>query len=233
MFKKSYLLASLALTASLHSATASAYYLIYGPTVEYGETEIELYGHQTSDDTATLDGNQEFVLEIGKGITEKLFLEAKVIAQKTQASSLDTEAVAVEGVYQLTEQGEYSWDVGLLGELVYELDANEIEEVEFGVLLSTDFAQKMTFTTNIIAEYESAGSELEASASAQIKYRMQQNFEPALEIYSAENNNVLGPVIMGKIKAGQEKIGYEFGVLFGLDDKTPDNTVKLMVEYEF
>ena len=228
------LMATMLLTTGVcFSSTATAYSLIYSPIVEYGETEVELYMQHVSDDNPLIDGEQQYVIEFGKGITPKLFLEAKVEIEKKVNGDRETEAIAIEGVYQLTEQGEYSWDVGLLAEVEYSLVTDDLKEIEFGPILATELGSNMTFTTNLIAEYEKLEKKFEASVNAQLKWRLGKSFEPAIEIYADEYSKKMGPVVMGKFKTDSAKIGYELGWLFGMDDVTADNTLKFMLEYEF
>jgi len=218
--------------AFIYVQNASAYYLIYEPYVEYGEKEIELYMQHTEDSDATIDGSQQYVLEFAHGIRPNLFVEAKVIFDKYSDSDLDSKAVGVEAVYQFTEQGEYAVDVGFLAEAVYSIDDSELEEIEFGPLLSRDFGAT-TLTANIIAEYEVEEKELEAGINLQWKWRHSATMEPAVELYTNEYVTVAGPVLMGELSTGQTKFGYQVGWLAGLDDSSPDNTFKLLVEYEF
>ena len=138
----------------IYVQNASAYYLVYEPYVEYGEKEMELYMQRTQDSNDAIDGAQQYVLEFAHGIRPNLFVEAKVIMDRYSDSSLDTDAIGVEAIYQLTEQGEYAVDVGLLAEAVYSVDDNELQEIEFGPLISRDFGNT-TATANIIAEDES------------------------------------------------------------------------------
>jgi len=229
MFAK--LITTLSLTF-IYAQNASAYYLVYEPYVEYGEKEIELYMQHTQDSDDVIDGSQQYVLEFAHGIRPDLFVEAKVIFDRYSDSSLNTEAVGVEAIYQVTEQGEYAVDVGLLAEAVYSLDDNELEEIEFGPLLSRDFGAT-TLTANIIAEYEREESKVEGQVSLQWKWRKSPTMEPAVELYTNEYVTVAGPVLMGELKAGQTKFGYQVGWLTALDDASPDNTFKLLVEYEF
>ena len=218
--------------AFLYMQSASAYYLVYAPYVEYGEKEIELYVQHTQDSNDVIDGSQQYVLEFAHGVRPDLFVEAKVIFDKYSDSDLDTKAIGLEAVYQVTEQGEYAVDVGLLAEVVYSIDDSEIEEVEFGPLLSRDFGAS-TLTANIIAEYEREEKKVEGGLSLQWKWRHSEDMEPAVELYTNEYVTVAGPVLMGELKTGQTKFGYQVGWLAGLDDKSPDNTIKLLVEYEF
>ena len=233
MFKKNQTLLALAVSGACLSSNVSAYSMVYSPTVEYGETEVELYAQHVIDDNPAIDGQQQLVLEFGKGITPKLFLEAKIEIEKKPHGDFETEAVAIEGIYQLTEQGEYSWTVGLLGEIEYSTETDELKEIEFGPILSTEVGSNMTFTTNIIAEYEKKTDEIEGGASAQLKWRLGKSFEPGIEVYADEYKKSMGPVAMGKIKTGENKFGYHVGWLFGMNDSTVDNLLKVQVEYEF
>ena len=233
MFKKYTTLIALTLAGCCLPSTASAYYLIYSPTVEYGETEIELYGQYVSDDNALIDTSQQYLIEVGKGFTPKLFIEAKVVFEKKPNDDLETEAIAFEGAYQITEQGEYSWDLGLLGEAEYSLADDELAEIAFGPILATDLGSNMTFTTNLLAEYESEEKKIEGKVNAQLKWRLSPAFEPAIEVYANEYSKSIGPVIMGKLSTDGSKIGYELGWLIGMDDESTDNTLKFLVEYEF
>lgn len=216
-----------------YSISSQAYHLVYSPYVEYGESELEFYTEQIQDDNAAIDGSAEYVLEYAKGVSPKLFLEGKVIATKTPGSDLSVSEYAIEAIYQLTEQGEYSWDYSLFGELVYSDETSEFSELEIALLLAKELTKTLSFTANIIAEYENETSELESGLSAQFKWRLKPEFEPAIEIYSAEHNNVIGPVVTGTLKTGKNKFGYEAGVLFATDDESPDTTIKLLLEYEF
>jgi hypothetical protein len=201
--------------------------------VEYGETELELYTHVNNDSDAAIDGSEEYVFEVARGIAPELFLEAKFISERAAESSLTTDAFAIEAIYQLTEQGEYSWDFGLLGEVVYSRIDSEVSEVELGGILATDLSPVLRLTTNIIAEYESAEEKFEGGASAMLKWRLQPALEPAVEVYSDEYTSVLGPVVSGTLKSSHNKFGYELGVLFGVTDESPDSTLKAKIEYEF
>lgn len=216
----------------IYMKSASAYYLVYEPYVEYGETEVELYMQYTEDSDPVLDGSQQYVLEFARGLLPQLFVEAKVILDKYPEDNSEAKAFAIEAVYQLTEQGEYPIDAGLLAEVEYSLDDNEIEEFAFGPLLSHDFGST-TLTANIIAEYEREESKFEGQLNLQWKWRHSEKLEPAVELYANEYVTIAGPVLMGTIKTAQNKYGYQIGWLTAVDNASPDNTFKLALEYEF
>jgi hypothetical protein len=213
-------------------SNASAYYLIYSPYVEYGETEVELYGHNVNDNASAMDDTQQYVVEIARGITPSLSLELKAEISNTPVNGTNTDAIALEGIYQLSEQGEWWLDVGLYAEAVYELENDEIEEYEFGPILARDFGDT-TLTTNIIAEYEKDESKIESKINLKWAWRYMSQLQPAIEAYTTEYEKLAGPVISGKIKYSDTKYGYEIGWLTALDKNSPDNIVKCTLEYEF
>lgn len=69
--------------------------------------------------------------------------------------------------------------------------------------------------------------------SLQTHYRYSRNLEPAIEYYSSEDSDGIGPVLMGNVKLdGRKKIYWETGVILGLDNETPDQTFKFSFEFE-
>lgn len=223
----------MAITSCCLSSSASAYYLVYNPTIEYGETEIEFYSHQVSDADAAVDGEQQYVLEFARAFTPEFFFEAKVEMEKAPNEDLETESVSIYGIFKITDQGEYSWAVSLLNEIEYSVADEQLAAFAFGPLLATEIGSNMTLTTNLIAEYEKEERKVEASANAQLKWRLRRHFESAIEVYANEYSKNIGPVILGKINTESAKFGYQLGWLIGMDDESADNTFKFMVEYEF
>ena len=68
----------------------------------------------------------------------------------------------------------------------------------------------------------------------QARYRYSPYLEPAIEFYAGENTRSLGPILMGDVKLGAgKKLHWEAGVIFGLNNKSSDNTWRFLTEYEF
>ena len=92
-------------------------------------------------------------------------------------------------------------------------------------------------TANMKAIYEwgdTIDNELESALALQFRYRYSRYFEPALEFYSGENTRALDPAIMGDIKlSGRKKLHWEAATILGLDNETPDITIRLLAEFEF
>lgn len=93
---------------------------VYAPYVQPLEREIEW---RMTDS----DGRQIQRLGFGKSVNDRLFIEAYLIAEDNQHNDLRLEAFEVEALWQLTEQGEYAVDWGLITELERQRDENNWE----------------------------------------------------------------------------------------------------------
>jgi hypothetical protein len=48
-----------------------------------------------------------------------------------------------------------------------------------------------------------------------------------------DHEQQIGPAFFGKLRTTTGALKYEAGLLFGLNDQTPDATVRFLIEYEF
>ncbi|GAB1257794.1 hypothetical protein NBRC116494_22960 [Aurantivibrio plasticivorans] len=204
---------------------------IYDPYVEFHEREIEwrsTFFHFDESDNVSLHK-----LGFGYGWTDNFFSEIYVIGERESNTQL--EAVEIEAKWQLTEQGEYAADWGLLVELEKEHD-DSIYESSIALLLAKDI-QRWTILGNLGVGYEfddDIENEWESSFNGQVRYRFYPHLEPGIEWYLSEDTQGLGPVAGGTIKLkGRSQVHWENGLIVGLNDTTPDYTIKLLVEYEF
>lgn len=210
------------------SADGLAIDKVYHPYVQELEREVEWR-------MISADGEQKHRFGIGTSLSDRLFIEVYVIAKDDTNNNLRVADYEIEAKWQLTEQGEYSIDWGVIAELEksrydnnWELATGVIAEKEWG---------RWVGTANLWAIYEwgdTIKNELESALSLQARYRYSRKLEPAIEFYSGENTLGLGPVLMGDVKlSGRKKLHWEAGVIMGLDSKTPDNTWRLLTEFEF
>ncbi len=219
---------------------------IYSPYVEQGEFEVEFRGHVTNDKNPAKDRKQKHKLEIGYGVTSRWYTAIFGEWEKKPGEKLEYEATSWENIFQLTEQGQYSWDVGFYLEYEFAKGPNAADKIETKLLLEHP-GQKFTHTANIILEREvgpNANNATEFEFYWRTKYRLKSTLEPAIELYSKfgelgntgnfnDQKHMLGPVLLGKIPLGQKsKLKYEFGYLVGLSDSAPDGTWKAVLEYE-
>lgn len=224
---------ALLLYGQLLKADGSTIGKIYTPYVDQLGTEIEL---QLQDETGGVNfEGEKYRLGVGRPIMPMLFAELYVLAQRKSGGDAEVEGYEMELKWQITEQGEYSADYGVMLEVERETERN-LWESSVKLLVSKEFG-RYTGTLNGALTYETGehlASEWETSLAAQWRYRYRPGFEPALEYFKGEDTNALGPVISGMFKPGIGKTWrWELGVIWGIDSDSVDRTVKGRLEYEF
>lgn len=221
--------------SSLASADGIVIDKVYHPYVDALENEIEYRSVFLNGNTDYVNIEQLHQLSFGRSIGERFFGEVYLIGARTPTTGFDLEAWEVEFKWQLTEQGEYSADWGLLFEFEEEVDA-KINELTVGLLAEKELGRwSATANLNLIQEWGSdIDDEFETAVSLQARYRYSRAFEPALELYAGQNTLGLGPAFGGNLNLGIRKgLSWEAGIIFGLDNKTPDSTFRVLFEYEF
>jgi hypothetical protein len=208
---------------------------IYHPYVNPLERELELRALVVQDEDEVIDGSQLYRLGLARAFGERVRGEFYLIGSNTPASNLALAAYELELKWQLTEQGEYFADWGLLFELEAER-GEDIQEFRSSVLMEKELGQWAT-TLNLSAVYEwgdDIRNEWESQLAAQLRYRYAVKFEPAVEFYSGQDVMGLGPVALGQVRFGKgRKLRWELGVIFGVDSTSPDQVWRAMLEYEF
>jgi hypothetical protein len=208
---------------------------IYHPYVNPIEREIELRGLVARDDDEAIDGAQLYRLGFARAFGERFRGEFYLIAQNAPESSFRLSAYELELKWQVTEQGEYFADWGMLFELETERGV-DIAEFRTSGLVEKEFGQ-WNGTLNLSAVYEWGSdivNEWEAEFTGQLRYRYRAKFEPAVEFYTGQAFTGLGPVGVGQFRFGQgRKLRWELGMIFGTDTESPDRVLRAMLEYEF
>jgi hypothetical protein len=208
---------------------------IYHPYVEAMTKELEWRMVYQDEHDYSPDNSQLHRFAFGQAITDRWFAEMYLNVSKIPGKSFDTESVELELIHQLTEQGEYWLDWGVVFELEKEI-GEDIWEAGVGILAEKE-AGRWSLTTNLIVTEEwgdDIEDELESRLALQARYRFSQQFEPALELHKGENTFALGPAIMGDINAGVRRSWHwEAGLLLGLDNDSPQHTIRAGIEYEF
>jgi len=234
----------IAVLAAGHSPPARADHIVYSPIVEEGEKAIELRGHYDFDENDSLDGGQAYKIEFEWAPFSRWLTELLVKYEREPGENLEATEIASENVFQLTEQGKYWMDFGLLAEYVYSLEDDGEDAIEIGLLGQKDFGRNEV-RLNVIFEQElESGADLEMEYRWQYRYRRNERFEPGVEMYGglgewgesgsfSDHEQQLGPAMYGKFRTGTAALNYEVAALFGLTDESPDATVRFMLEYEF
>ncbi len=205
---------------------------IYDPYVQALETEIEWRSISQSN-KQDFDDFQLHKLGIGKSISDVWFAEIYIIGERSENNDLGIDAIEIESKFQLTEQGEYGADWGIL----FELERTRLHktwEFKSGLLTVKEWGRWIG-TSNIFAIYEwgeHIDNEFETKLALQARYRYSKRLEPAVEFHAGQNNSGIGPTLTGTESFdGAKKLSWELGFIFGLNGA--DHTLKGLLEYEF
>lgn len=208
---------------------------IYDPYVQATERELELRTIYQTDDKAVEDNILRQRVGYGFSLNDRVFAEAYAIGSRLPDQSFDLEGYELEAKIQLTEQGEYSTDWGVLIE--YERQISEsIAELATTLLASRQWGNWVG-TLNIGVEYEFGSDitdEIDRFANLQWRYRYAEAFEPGVEMYADEFTRGIGPVFTGTVRGNNNNKWYwEAGLIAPLNDTTPDQTFRFLLEFEF
>jgi hypothetical protein len=206
---------------------------VYHPYVEQNEREIE-YGLTVRD----LGSDRLLLQRAGFGYTwtDRVFTEAYVLTETLTHEEQQISGYEVEVKLQLTEQGEYWADWGLLFEVATAKD-NNAHEVAAGLLWEKELTGRWVAAINGFVEYEFGSdiqNEIETALRTQFRYRQSAAFEPAIEVYLDDQDWAAGPAFIGAIRLSAGKqLRWELGLLFGLDEETPESNLRFGLEFEF
>jgi len=224
------------LIASLYArADGSTIDKVYHPYVQLLEKEIEYRVLYESDSDKRIDGRVRHRLGYGQSISDQLFIELYVTGVDEPGSGTNYESYEVELKWQLTEQGEYNNDWGLLFELEKE-DNDSIWEASTSLILLREFSDWIaTGNLSVIYEWGSdIDNEWETAFAGQLRYRYNAWIEPGIEIYQSQDTDGVGPVLTGLWRLGSgRKLNWEFGAILGTNQVTADVNWKFNLEYEF
>lgn len=208
---------------------------VYHPYVGALERDFEyrsLYQRQSRH-----PDNNTLAQKLGYGfaISERSALAFYLLAERVMPDDYTVASYEVELRYMLTEQGQYSWDWGVLFEIEHQqqTDSNEITS---GLLLEKEF-EHTSLTINTLLVYEwgtNIKSELETEFRLQYRYRFLPALQPSIELYSGENYKGAGPGFMGVHKfSPTRQLKWEAALVFALDNDTIDRTLRFAISYQF
>jgi len=225
----------IAISYQMSYADGSVVDKIYHPYVDALENELEFRSIFQDKQTGINNPKEIHSLALGRSIGESLFGEVYLIGAKSRTGNFDLEGYEFELKWQLTEQGEYSADWGVLFEYEKEID-KDIEKLAAGLFAEKEFG-RWSGTANLflIREWgDDIVSEYESAFSLQARYRHSRSFEPAVELYAGQGSIGVGPAVMGNFPLGARKsLNWEAGMIFGIGNKSPDQTFRFLLEYEF
>lgn len=208
---------------------------VYDPYVQAMEREIEVRTIFQTDSRAIEDNILRQRIGYGFSLNDRVFTEAYLIGTRLPDQSFELEGYELEAKIQLTEQGQYNTDWGVIFE--YERQISESIAEVASILVASRQWGDWVGTVNLGIEYEFGSNihdEVDRFAFAQWRYRYREAFEPGIELYADEFTRGIGPVLTGTIRGNSnKKWHWEAGIITPLNDTTPDQTFRFLLEYEF
>jgi len=234
------------LAVSTPRNTEAAPFKVYSPNVVKGENEIEYRGFRDFDDDSSRDGAEKHKFGIGRGFTDFWFSEIYSVYEKAPGGSYKHDAIEWENRFQLTEQGKYWADFGLLVEYEATRHGNP-DEFVIAPIIEKAF-DRWVGTANLFLERQVGGGRSTGTTiayAARLKYLLNPRFEPAIEAcgepgkfnhFGSFNGQEhwIGPAAYGSVGlGGTRKLAYSAAFLFGETSASSDNRAILRLEYEF
>lgn len=206
---------------------------IYDPYVQPLETELEYRAIIESDDVQ--GDRQKHSFGFGRSLSDRWATEFYAIGTNDRDSNFSIDTYELEVKWQLTEQGEFAFDWGMVFELEREIDENAWE-LSTKLISSRDFG-KWTGVANLGVIYEwgrGIENEFETELRMQARYRLKEALEPAIELHMGQDTVALGPALTGLFRLSPgKKLRWEVGVFFGADSVSPEQTFRANLEFEF
>ena len=208
---------------------------IYDPYVQQTEKELEFRALIHNDSDPMQDDNQRFKLGYGQSLSDSWFTEIYAVGHRKSDQSLQLDAYEIEFKWQLTEQGEYDNDWGLMFELERETVENAWEQSTTLIMLHQ--WRRWVGTLNASLSYQwgtTIDNEFSTAMAAQLHYRYKPSLEPGLELHLSADTTAIGPSLAGKLRlGGRKQLFWSTALLAGFNHTTPDISLNFNLEYEF
>jgi FTR1 family protein len=219
--------------------------VVYSPIVEGGEVAVELRGARDRDASAWRNGAEEHKAEVEYAPTDYWLTEALATIGREPGGARELTELSWENVLQLTPQGKYWADVGLLVEYAHALRSAGHDAIELGVLAEKQVGASVV-TANLTGEQALArGARAALGYALRWRWRLAERFEPGVELHGelgdwgrfgslGAHRHQIGPAAKGLLRtAPRGALKWEAAWLFALTGASPDSTARLQLEYEF
>lgn len=222
------------------------------PTVEYRELEFEHNGLITFDTKgSSLSRAQSYTNAIGYGVLPWWRIELEGEMSSGGSQHLNWDAVTLENTFQLTEPGEYFFNVGFFLEYSQSTARSQPGAVTFGPIIQKELYDFLgvdsVHTLNLFLSRDvghGASKETGFSYAWQSLIYTHPLISPGVEFYgfisdiahagpTSQQEHLVGPVLAGAASlAPFGKLRYEVGYLFGLTPASGHGAVRWKLEYE-
>jgi hypothetical protein len=232
--------------------TAYADLKVRMPQVEYRELEFEHNGLVTfAGKGSPLNHEQSYTNEIGYGLLPWWGIELEGELASGGGQHLTWNAVTLENTFQLTEPGEYFFNLGFFAEYAHSTLRGQPNSITAGPIIQKElhdvFGVDTLHTLNVLLSRD-VGHDASKATGLEIAWQSVAQFTPLIapgfEYYgivddiahpgpSSQQQHLIGPVLTGAYSfAPYGKLKYEVGYLFGLTPASGRGAVRWRLEYE-
>ena len=245
--------AALSVATIIHAPrSAMAELQVRMPIVDYRELEFEHNGLVTFDKKGSeLNGEQSYTNAIGFGVLPwwEIELEGELGASRGQAFAW--QATTLENTFQLTEPGQYFFNLGVFAEYSQATGQTNPNSFTFGPIVQKELNNVLgtdsLHTLNVFFSHDVGRGSSKATGleyAWQSRLLLNYHFDPAIEFYGSiddishagrvgDEQHSVGPALVGAWNlAPYGKLKYEVGYQFGYTQATPRGAVRWKLEYE-
>jgi hypothetical protein len=192
---------------------------------------------------------QAAALAWGMGVTDRWFSEGYVqFANQvagTNGGGLDS--VSWENVVRFTEPGEYPVDFGAVVEMEKQRADSQGWKVTLGPMVQAD-VQGFQLNANLLF-VRVLGADVNPPLQVEYQYQVRQRSGHGVDFgvqgfggvrstdefgHAVSQGHRVGPALFGRHRTGPgQAIKYNVGLLFGLSDGAPRQTLRAQIEYEY
>lgn len=228
----------------LSCAAEAASPRISSPYVEKDRTAVQWMSYYAVDEDSDKNDAWRQRLLLAHGITDRWRSSIRLSFEDEGGRNDNPEikAFGVENTLQLTEKGEYFFDVGVKADYEYAFHEDDADIASGRLLLAKD-TENFLHLINFRVDHGIGGSEdngFSGGVSFSTRYKYIGELQPGLEFYNefGRFDNVQGfrnedrsggPVVHGTIG----DFRYHAGYIFGLSKEATDGVAKLAIEYKF
>lgn len=239
------LLLSVSIAALRSAAGHAADYQVYPPYVNAGENEIEARAYTSGGAGPESDSVRAVKFAAGRGITNWWASEFYLEAEQEFGETLKLEEFEWENRFQLTPQGRYPVDIGLLNENEIPRFGGDPYQLAIGPTLERDFGRLVSMLDLLAVHQYGANATpgMSLQYRAHVEYRWRRNLTPLAELYASNSFGAsavepaqlqLGPGVGGQLQLGPARsLNWAVVALFGGARASPSATLLLRAEYEF
>jgi len=223
------------ITLLFSSATMAEVDNVIHPNVEAGRKQIDyrVTGYNGGDDNPDFQRQR---LGFGYGVNNRVAVEGYLVGEKNGGDALNLQAYALEARWQLNAPGAAWLDSAMLFRLVH-ADDGGYSKAGTGFLAEKALDAHWIATANVVANYvfgDDVAEKLEGEMAAQVRYRVNRQFEPGVEAYWDEDLIAVGPAATGIIAVdGQHRLTWEVAALLTVDHDIADKVFRGSLNWSF